>query len=228
MRKKDQILVLRRMEHKDNTYILDTLAASLGRKSFVLKTGRTLPGKRHRSLSVPMQFLEIEWVGRDKWPRIVRMVPVITYKEIFRDFRKNAHGYFILENIRQLVLGNEDGQWYKWAMAQFRLLDEDEFSGDFPLHFLADLLERLGIAPVKTKPGGYFDIMNDTFISSPNSHTWDKEKSALFRKFLLKQPLNNAEQREIIYNLVESFLKRHFPSYHLPASLKFYNLLFDE
>ncbi len=228
MREKEQILILRRIPHKDNTYVLDTLARGGGRKSFILRTGRTAQGKRNRSLSVPMQFLEVEWVGRSRWPRIVRMTPEMIYTDLFMDLRKNAQGYFMLENIRQLIYDNEDSEWYDWLAEEFRRLDREPFSADFPLFFLAGLMERLGIAPAAGQFGMFFDASNGVFISSPDMYTWDARKSGLFKKFLNQEPLSGAGERREVYTLVEQYLQHHFPAYRLPATLKWYQKMAEE
>jgi len=228
MREKDRILVLRRIAHKDQTYVIDALSREQGRRTFLLKTAQTQAGKRNRSLSVPMQFLEVEWTGRStKWPRIVRLNPLIRYQELFFDFRKSAMGYFIIENIRQLTHGNEDPSLYDWLRQTFETLDKTPFRPGFHLSFMADLIHQLGIAPLDEEFGTFFDMKNGVFRNQSEMHTWSARRSFLFRKLLAKEPFAGPGERDEALQAAEQYLSYHFPAYKLPKSLRIYKEIFE-
>ncbi|NPA46601.1 MAG: hypothetical protein GXO24_05230 [Chlorobi bacterium] len=229
MRAKDLILVLKRIPHKDHTFVLDTLSRTEGRKSFILRAGLTKAGKRHRALAAPMQLLQVEYLAsKSGWARILHMHPEIFYRRLHADPRRTAMGLFMIENIRQLVREGHSEDMFDRFADFFIRLDREPYRPGFHLEFMSAMLEILGIKPQPGEFGTFFDRENDMKDLRLQEIFPDAGQRALFLRFLAGDAMKNRAERREVLQLTGRYVAFHYGDYRLPKTLEVYKEVFDE
>lgn len=229
MRSKDRILVIKRIPYKDNLYIIDSLGEESGRRQFMLPASSTAAGKRHRALSHPMQFLQVEYVGKSKrWPRLIHLHSLWTPVHIRSDMRKTAMAYFMLENIQQLIREGEASLLFDWVYESFRRLEEEAYHPDFHLRFMVEMLDVLGIRPRQDEFGMFFDVKNGVLNRLMDVLNWKTYQLSLFYRFLEGDVLADRHERREALELAADYITFFYDHYRLPKSLNVYKEVFDE
>ena len=229
MRRKERILILKRIPHKDNTFILDALGRESGRKHFILRAGQTPAGKRLRALSIPGIFLETEYTEtKSGWPRILHLHLISDFPEIRNDIRKTAVFLFMLENIHQLIRHDSGPEIYDWLLACFKQMDREAYRPVFHLRFMNRLLDFLGIKPRPDKFGTFFDKGKYISDSMMTRLTPDYRSHDLFRRFLTGEPLKGRDERYRALLLTEKYIRFFYENYRLPKSLGVFKEIFDD
>ena len=220
----DRILILRRIAHNDNTFIIDVLGRRSGRISMAVKTGRSAEGRRKRRLSVPPQCLDIEALRTRKGLPVLKSVrPAYIYKHLGTDIYKTAQALFLADTLRQTLRGEPGPESFDKFCEYFLQLDKADYDPDFHLRFMFELSNYLGFAPQTGEKGTFFDVNEGKFTGTNGPTTLDAERSQWFKAFLQGRPVKNRKQRMEILRIWEMYFQLHTGNYHLPESVFVYN-----
>ena len=225
----DRILVLRRIAHNDNTYIIDTLGRQSGHQSMVVKAGRSAEGRRKRALTAPPACLQIEAVHTGKSLPLIKSVrPAVLYQSIGLNIPKTAQAVFMAGTLRQVIQGQLQPEDFEKFCLYFQDLDINDYRPDFHLHFIKDLSVFLGFGPQNGTKGTFFDVNEGKFTGMQTQSTLDAEQSNLFKAFLHGKPLKNGHQRMEVLQIWETYFQLHTGQYHLPQSIRIYKEMLSE
>ncbi len=220
----DRILILRRIAHNDNTFIIDVLGRRSGRISMAVKTGRSAEGRRKRTMSVPPACLDIEALHTGKGLPVLKSVrPAYLYKDLGINVYKTAQALFLADTLRQTLRGEPGPESFDKFCEYFLQLDKTNYNPDFHLRFMLDLSDYLGFAPQTGEKGTFFDVNEGKFTGAKGLATLDAERSQWFKAFLQGRPVKNRKQRMEILRIWEMYFQLHTGNYHLPESVRVYN-----
>ncbi len=217
-RKKDRILVLRRIAYKENLAIIEAFTENAGKKSFTLPLGKK--SSRNRILVKPPNFLEIEFLNSGKsYSKITRVDLLHNYQEVYTNIKKSSVVFFLTEILRNLIQ-EQDQKIFYWILNRFIEFDKETFDPDFHLNFLKDLTGHLGILPEKDENGIIFAFRKAVRLN--------EAESMILNRFLQTGKADNHVNRRKIINWWIQYISYYLDHFKSPKSLPVLEEIFKD
>lgn len=187
-------ILLRAIRHGDHTVVLKLWTEHAGSRSGMVRAG----GKRGAAAAMlqPLGRLEVvldEHPERDMHP-VREMRVEQPFLRLHQDPVRSAVALFVQEVLyRALRTDGADPALTAFLYEALDVLDEADDLGHYPLVFLLNLAEQLGIHPVPPEPGqDRFDPVEGHFVQGGvrHGHTLDPEHSSALAR-LLGVPLSS-------------------------------------
>lgn len=187
----DQILVLRTLRYADDRLIVEALARTHGRVSFMVRITHSPRATVRHTLFTPLAVIDTEWnrprTGQLGKPLAARVAqPRLTLHTMPA---KTAVVLFLAEMLLHVVHSEEaDEKVFDFVAAALQWLDTAERDyANFHLVFLMRLTRFLGIAPDLSQAGlPYFDLVGGRFagVRPMHTHILESEEAKVFANLL--------------------------------------------
>ena len=163
MKTTDRGIFIHRLAYSDTSLIITFFTKSSGLKKFIFKGGK----KKAHSL-FPMSIGELSFYDRKESSllQLTAVDPATSHQFQF-DPIKSTIAFFLAEVIGKCVHQDEvDSTCYDFVEQKVEELDASEDYQYFPINFLVDFTEILGVQPyVKNNSDLYFNLDEGTFES---------------------------------------------------------------
>ncbi len=155
MKQTDQGIFLHRTAFSDSSLIVTYYTADKGLRKFVFKGGKK---KAHQLF--PLAPTELTFYGRPESDLLQLTSTEALFATDFQfDPVRSTIAFFIAETIRKCVHEfDADGTMFSFLREKIALLNQVEDLAHFPLFFLIDFTEILGIQPLVQVNGTLFDL----------------------------------------------------------------------
>jgi DNA repair protein RecO (recombination protein O) len=161
MKATDIGIFLHRLAYSETSLIVTFYTKEKGLRKFIFKGG-----KKKAHCLFPMSIGELSYFERKDSDllHLTAVEPATTYQFQF-DPIKSTIAFFIAEIVRKCVHQDEvDNAMFGFIEERVKLLNDSEGYFLFPVHFLIDLSEMLGIQPyIKDMDSQYFNLDEGTF-----------------------------------------------------------------
>jgi DNA repair protein RecO (recombination protein O) len=164
MKATDKGIFLHRLAYSETSLIVTFYTKSSGLRKFIFKGGK----KKAHSL-FPMSIGELSFYERKESDllHLTSVDPATTHQFQF-DPVKSTIAFFLAEVVRKCIQqGGPDEMLYNFVTDQISSLEENEDRQYYPIHFLIDFSEVLGIQPyIEDEQAAYFNLDDGTFDTS--------------------------------------------------------------
>ena len=187
----DRILVLRTLRYADDRLIVEALARTQERVSFIVRITHSPRAAVRHTLFTPLAVIDIEWnrprngqLGKPLSARVA--LPRLTLHTVPA---KTAVVLFLAEMLLHVVHSEEaDTAIFDFVEAALQWFDTAEQNfANFHLVFLMRLTRFLGIAPDLSQAGlPYFDLIGGRFVAirPMHAHLLEGEEASVFANLL--------------------------------------------
>ncbi len=222
MKKKDRILVLKIFPYNDTKHIVETLARSEGKKSFIIHMGGGKKSSRKRALIRPGHILDITYSQKPNLLPIIRELQLsYLFSGIFSDLKKLSIAFFLLSVLKQTVYSNEtDSSLFDWVEKNWLRLNSEPYNPDFHLHFLTELAGILGFQIEREQIGTFFD-------SHLTLHPRKEEQTAM-EFFLRHGKTRNLQQRRQVLHWLEKYFQLHLGKFSIVEEMQYFKSMLHE
>ena len=215
MKSIDKAVFLHKSSFSSSSLLVTYYTEKNGLQKFIFKGGK----KRAHHL-FPMAFSEIEYYGRNN-----DLLNITNTESVFpQSFQfnpvKSTIAFFIGEVIRKSVEpGDRDSQLFSFLEKQTKRLEEEEKIHLYPIQFLVEFTNSLGIYPLIEEGGEkVFNIDSGRFQHTASIHqkTYVGESVNLIISFLNKEepPSTNKKVREESLKILLNYYSTHIPSFN--------------
>ncbi len=227
MKATDQAILLNRISYGESSLIVTFYTRTNGIQKFIFQGGK----KKAHSL-FPLAISEITYYKRPDSE--LGKLTAVEHSKMLNDLPfhpvKSTIAFFIVE-LLQKCLKTEEGEEYIFSFLEeeiIRLDQSDEFSF-FPLRFLLNLAQHIGIYPHKTDDNApYFNLMEGTF-SAVKPITGDIYSEGagvelivqlMDEKLHIEDLLNTKKNRSEALEILIRYFQLHIPQFKDMNSLE--------
>lgn len=215
MKATDKGIFLHRLAYSDTSLIVTFYTKSSGLRKFIFKGGK----KKAHSL-FPMSIGELTFYERKESDllHLTAVDPATTHQFQF-DPVKSTIAFFLAEIVRKCVhQGETDETVFHFVSDQISILDRSDDHQYYPIHFLIDFSEILGIQPfVKSEDAVYFNLDDGTFesYSKVELRIAKGEQAELIKRRIIGLPAKeySKEIREKALEVMLDYYRIHIPNF---------------
>lgn len=211
MKQTDQGIFLHRTAFSDSSLIVTYYTANKGLRKFVFKGGKK---KAHQLF--PLAPTELTFYGRPESD----LLQLTSTEALFAtDFQFNpvrsTIAFFVAETIRKCVHEfDADSTMFSFLRERIALLNEVEELAHFPLYFLIDFTEILGIQPLVNAKGHLFDLDEGSiasFIPTGHRSIGGEAVACIVNRIQGEATLLHKSTRDEALNAMMDYYKIHVP-----------------
>lgn len=228
-------IILRRINYRDNSFIITCFTLEEGMKSFVVSGGKK---KNNLSVLHPLSLLEMEiniW-DENRLGKAVRIAPNPPMIQLTTNPIKSGIAFFMAELIENCLKSDAtDTKCYEFLRNEINFLEQCKELTLYPLYFLVAFTKYLGIRPefIDTKMK-YFDIENGIFVNSlVTENTLEGNTVSILKELLkftkeeaLMMKISKAERNKFIDEFI-LYYKYQLEGFKTPKSLSILQVLFS-
>lgn len=215
MKATDIGIFLHRITYSETSLIVTFYTKLSGLRKFIFKGGK----KKAHSL-FPMSIGELSFYERKESDLLLltSVDPATTHQFQF-DPVKSTIAFFLAEVVRKCVhQGEPDEMIYHFVTDQIARLEQTDEHQYYPIHFLIDFSEILGIQPfVQDREAAFFNLDDGTFesYSKVELRSANGEEAALIKHRILGIPSGNhsKEVREKALEIMLDYYRIHIPNF---------------
>ena len=215
MKATDKGIFLHRLAYSDTSLIVTFYTKSSGLRKFIFKGGK----KKAHSL-FPMSIGELTFYERKESDllHLTAVDPATTHQFQF-DPVKSTIAFFLAEIVRKCVhQGETDETVFHFVSDQVSILDRSDDHQYYPIHFLIDFSETLGIQPfVESEDAVYFNLDDGTFesYSKVELRIAKGEQAELIKRRIIGLPAKvySKEIREKALEVMLDYYRIHIPNF---------------
>lgn len=215
MKATDKGIFLHRLAYSDTSLIVTFYTKSSGLRKFIFKGGK----KKAHSL-FPMSIGELTFYERKESDllHLTAVDPATTHQFQF-DPVKSTIAFFLGEIVRKCVhQGETDETVFHFVSDQVSILDRSDDHQYYPIHFLIDFSETLGIQPfVESEDAVYFNLDDGTFesYSKVELRIAKGEQAELIKRRIIGLPAKvySKEIREKALEVMLDYYRIHIPNF---------------
>lgn len=209
-------IFLHRISYSETSLVVDFYTEEFGRKSFLFKGGK----KKAHAL-FPMAICELEYYGRKESSLLnVTSVHNVGKSRFHTDPVKSVVSFFMGEVVRKSFREEgSDNRIFQFLNDAVEELNETDNLAIFPIKFLIDLSEVIGIQPYIEEEKlnyPYFDLEEGIIRNGAFQSNFEGESSSiqLIASLIQQAKLDSTQNREIRETALDVMLKYY--SIHLP------------
>lgn len=211
MKQTDQGIFLHRTAFSDSSLIVTYFTANKGLRKFVFKGG-----KKKAYQLFPLAPTELTFYGRPESD----LLQLTSTEALFpTDFQfnpiKSTVAFFIAETIRKCVHEYDtDAHTFGFLREQVAFLHQEEDVAHFPLYFLIDFTEILGIQPLVQQNGTRFNLDEgciSSFVPAGHRSVVGEAVSCIVNRIQGTISPVNKDVREQALNAMMDYYKIHVP-----------------
>ena len=211
MKQTDQGIFLHRTAFSESSLIVTYYTANKGLRKFVFKGGKK---KAHQLF--PLAPTELTFYGRPESDLLQLTATEALFATDFQfDPVRSTIAFFIAETVRKCVHEfDADATTFNFIREQIAVLNEADDVAHFPLFFLIDFTEILGIQPLVNKGGTRFDIDEGGIVSFvPTGHQFIEGDAALSitQRIQGQSHFLDKQNRDLALQAMMSYYKTHIP-----------------
>lgn len=222
MKHSDKGIFLHRLSYSESSIIATFYTQKHGLSKFLFQGA-----KKKASNLFPLAICELTIYKRPESDlgRISSTELESPLLELRNDPIRSIIAFFMADVIRHsLKVENSDEVAFSFLEYQIHLLDEQQDVANFPLHFLCDFSEVLGIKPlVHELQPKYFNLIEGEFTSVLNTGELFIEGPQVQQLFALfnaeRIVITHYERKELLIHLLH-YYKIHIPNFEVERSLK--------
>ncbi|MFT4661172.1 MAG: DNA repair protein RecO (recombination protein O) [Patiriisocius sp.] len=215
MKATDKGVFLHRLAYSETSLIVTFYTKSSGLRKFIFKGGK----KKAHSL-FPMSIGELSFYERKESDllHLTSVDPATTHQFQF-DPVKSTIAFFLAEVVRKCIQqGAPDEMLYNFVVDQISSLEGNEEHQYFPIHFLIDFSEVLGIQPyIEEDQAAYFNLDDGTFetYSKVELRVATGEAARLIKQRILSiETLDHSKEvREKALEVMLDYYRIHIPNF---------------
>ncbi len=219
MKTVDQGIILQRRTYSETSLIVKAYTRSGGLQSFIFKGGKK---KAHGIF--PCSLSELEFYDRNE-SDLLHLTSVSNYESLDFPFDpvRGTIAFFIAEVIQKCVHPNEpDKPLYAFVENAIKELNSLENVRHFPVGFLFQLSNHLGVQPQVIHPEGMYFSLEDGLIDQHGHraiHAETGEGVRLIRSLAQHHEISaSREAREHALQILLRYLQFHIPGFTHPDS----------
>lgn len=212
MKQNDQGIFLNRTAFSDSSLIVTYYTASKGLRKFVFKGGKK---KAHQLF--PLAPTELTFYGRQESDLLQLTSTEALFPTDFQfDPVKSTIAFFIAETVRKCV-HEFDSDAHVFTFIREKVLDlqqAEEELAHFPLFFLIDFTEILGVQPLVEQGGSIFDLDEGNIGKfAPQGHrtAQGEQVTCILKRINGIEVSVNKEVRDATLQLMMEYYKIHVP-----------------
>ncbi len=233
---KSKAVVLHKIDYSDTSIIVHLYTEKFGRQSFLVKGAKRKNSKIKSSFFQPLFLIEIEAYHKTKSNlqtlKEVKIEPILY--SISTDVFKGSITIFIAEILyHSLKEETASTEIFNYIFNSIQVLElQENYIGNFHIHFLITLTKYLGFYPNNNFKDNYFDMIDGSYknyIPSHN-HYLNKEFSEILNKFTTRSLKENIilknETKILFLEKIIEYYKIHIDGFGDVRSLHIFNSLF--
>jgi len=231
MKQTDIGILLHRSSFSETSWITTFYTQNCGIQKFVFQGG-----KRKNSNLFPLKVCELTYYHRvdSELGKLCQMDHLNTPDLLFSDPRKHIVAFFVADVIRQTLKTNEKEQHlFSFLQQTIRSLNQAHNLAWFPLRFLADFTQHIGIRPDATSDSPqYFDMHQGDFFTQPNRDTPVEYGEIVAHLFALfsegtSEKTTSHLIRKQLFELLIRYYSIHIPHFNVGRSLEIIREVID-
>ncbi len=215
MKQVDQGIFLHRLNYSDTSLIVQFFTRSKGLRRFIFKGGKK---KSHQLY--PMSVSELTFFER-KESELLNLIaadPAIPSDFQFNP-TKSTIAFFLAEVVRKSIVQNDvDEPFFEFLKVQVQTLDATESYELFPVFFLIDLSKIIGVHPLITDNGSFFNLdegVIDNHDRQDQRVLTGPEVELIKARITGAHPANvTRETREKALRAMLDYFKTHVPGFN--------------
>lgn len=228
-------IVLRRINYRDNSFIITCFTLQEGMKSFVVSGGKK---KSNLSVLHPLSLVEMEiniW-DENRLGKAVRVSSNPPMIQMTTNPIKSGIAFFMAELIENCLKSDAiDTKCYEFLRNEINYLEECREFNMYPLYFLVSFTHYLGIRPnVMVANMKYFDLANGIFVDHLETKNNLQGSSVMLLNNLLectkeeaiRMKINKVERNKFINDFM-MYYKYQIEGFKTPKSLAILQVLFS-
>ncbi|MDX1902617.1 MAG: DNA repair protein RecO [Thermonemataceae bacterium] len=214
MLQKTQGISLYFLKYKESSIIAKIYTEQFGLQSYLINGVRKEKAIFKVSLFQPLTILEMvvyHKENKDSLQRISEVRCAEPYQNIPYDMFKTNTAFFMAEVLSKTLQGErENTQIFSFLLNYLRGLDTEDFHSNFPIYFLLNLIEKLGLLGDNCEV--ILQTLHDLHILKQKPSSMQKEiailnelKSSMYGSFHLP----TAQRRQLL-DMVLAYYRIHF------------------
>lgn len=212
MKQNDQGIFLHRTAFSDSSLIVTYYTAGKGLRKFVFKGG-----KRKAHQLFPLAPTELTFYGRQESDLLQLTSTEALFATDFQfDPVKSTIAFFIAESVRKCVHEfDADGHVFQFIREKVQdLQNADEELAHFPLFFLIDFTEIIGVQPLVEPGGSIFDLDEGSigkFALNGHRTTQGAPVEMILKRIQGIEAVANKDVRDTALKIMMEYYKIHVP-----------------
>lgn len=163
MKQSDHGILLNRISYSETSYIVTFYTELAGIQKYIFQGG-----KKKTNNIFPLNCCELTFYKRtdSELGKLTQVDSSFPLLDIQTNPIKSSIAFFLVDVLKQTLQTNQaEPRIYAFLIEQIRELNNTENTANFPLHFLANYTEHIGISPELAINPRYFSLTEGDFHS---------------------------------------------------------------
>jgi len=207
------------MSYSESSLIVTFYTKGAGIQKYIFQGA-----KKKNNVIFPLNICEITYYKRpdSELGKLTEAASIFPLTEIISNPYKSSIAFFMVDVLRQTLQTNQaENELFSFIEKQIISLNESKSVSFFPLQFLVQFTEHIGIFPSLEDNPTYFNLMEGEFHSLFNSGEVEihgESCQQLYQLFLGNNP--NPRYKKELLDILLHYYKIHTPRFDVSNSLE--------